>query len=149
MNAYQIYLMIELAKLANVLPIDLEYDLMWGKGGELYSEFQSSEYDNDSKSEYDCIVEFLDNKAKTMELDTKIHLDRRLEAAKKILADNGFYTDNLWHIDDVKAKFDCTDEEAMEVLDNAMRNDATREQVSLAIEICGDANGLEEKEEED
>ena len=29
--------------------------------------------------------------------------------AKKLLKDNGFYTDNLWHVDDVKRDYQCTD----------------------------------------
>lgn len=57
--------------------------------------------------------------------------------ARQLLKDKGFFVDNLWHIDDVKAKFDCTDEEAQHVLDKALGNDATMEQIWFAIEFHG------------
>lgn len=44
-----------------------------------------------------------------------------IESAKQFLKENGYYVDNLWHIDDVKIHFKCTDEEAYDVLDDVLR----------------------------
>lgn len=67
---------------------------------------------------------------------------RAIEAAKNLLRDNGYFVDNLWCVDDVKGKFDCTDEEAQGVLESALTNDATMEQIWLAIDIHGEDEGL-------
>lgn len=57
-----------------------------------------------------------------------------VEEAKKLLKDNGYYVDNLWHIDDVKQiKEGITEEEAQKVLDLALTNDATMEQIWFSI----------------
>ena len=50
---------------------------------------------------------------------------KSVEEAKAFLTENGFYTGNLWCVEDVQAKFECTDEEALDVLDGALNNDAT------------------------
>lgn len=55
--------------------------------------------------------------------------------AKELLADKGFYTDNLWCIEDVKHEFECTDEEAYSILDGALNNEATMEQIWFAINM--------------
>lgn len=67
----------------------------------------------------------------------------KIEEAKAFLKEQGFQTDNLWRVDDVKAKFNCTDEQAQHVLYRALTNDATMEQIWLAIDIVGEAEGLE------
>lgn len=72
---------------------------------------------------------------------------REIEKAKAFLKEQGFQTDNLWCVDDVKAKFNCTDEQAQHVLYRALTNDATMEQIWLAIDIIGEAEGLEPIEE--
>lgn len=57
-----------------------------------------------------------------------------IEQAKKVLRDNGYYVDNLWHIDDVKSlQEDITEQKAQEVLDLALTNEATMEQIWFSI----------------
>jgi hypothetical protein len=73
---------------------------------------------------------------------------QEIEQAKALLKSNGYQVDNLWCVEDVKHKFNCTDEEAQNVLYRALTNDATMEQIWLAIDITGEAEGLEPKEEE-
>lgn len=75
----------------------------------------------------------------------KKELAKKIEEAKALLKQNGYQTDNLWHIDDVKEKFKCTDEEAQRVLYRALTNDATMEQIWLAIDIVGEADNLKLK----
>lgn len=65
-----------------------------------------------------------------------------IEQAKALLKENGYQVDNLWTVDDVKSRFNCTDEEAHHVMYKALTNDATMEQIWLAIDIVGEIEGL-------
>lgn len=67
-----------------------------------------------------------------------------IEKAKQFLKDNGYYVDTLWHIDDVKAVFDCDDHDADEVLDLIL-SDCT--QTNEAILWAGLEQGLKEKKD--
>jgi hypothetical protein len=65
-----------------------------------------------------------------------------VEQAKQVLRDNGYYVDNLWSVEDVVSNYNCTDEEAQEVLDGALQNDATMEQIWYAINYHAEEIGL-------
>lgn len=65
-----------------------------------------------------------------------------IEQAKQVLRDNGYYVDNLWSIEDVLNNYNCTDNEAQEVLDGALQNDATMEQIWYAIDFHAEEIGL-------
>ena len=54
-----------------------------------------------------------------------------------------YQTENLWRVADVKSKFNCTDDEALEVLEQALTNDATMEQIWFAIDFHGSDNELD------
>lgn len=61
----------------------------------------------------------------------------RIKDAKKILKMYGYYTDNLWHIDDVKQNYKVNDEQAYEVLDNALQLEWTIENTfDIIDEVC-------------
>jgi hypothetical protein len=60
---------------------------------------------------------------------------------KEELSKRGFFTDNLWSVEDVKSKFVVTDDEAQEVLEKSLTNEATMEQIWLSIGIFGDMEG--------
>ena len=66
----------------------------------------------------------------------------RIDNAKAVLKAAGYFVDNLWHVEDVQAKFDCSPIEAMSVLNRALTNEATMEQIWLAIYVDGDYTGL-------
>jgi hypothetical protein len=68
-----------------------------------------------------------------------------VEQARQVLKQNGFFVDNLWHVDDVKSKFNCTDEQAQYVLEKSLTNEATMEQVWLSIGVFGEMENLKEK----
>jgi len=70
-----------------------------------------------------------------------------IEAAKQLLKENGYFTDNLWSVEDVQSKFKCTDEQAQEVLNDAFGNEATYEQIWFSIKYYGQELGLEENDE--
>ena len=56
-----------------------------------------------------------------------------IEEAKKLLRDNGYFVDNLWQTCDVTMNYDCTEEEAQEVLRGAFNNESVYEQIWNAI----------------
>lgn len=66
--------------------------------------------------------------------------------AKKILEEQGYQVEKLWNIADVKWNFNCTDEEAMDVLIRALQNEATMAQIWYAISFHAEENGLEQKD---
>lgn len=60
-----------------------------------------------------------------------------IEQAKQVLRDNGYFVDNLWHIQDV---YDVADgniqkDQAMTVLEIALTNEATTDQIWFAIKF--------------
>lgn len=71
-------------------------------------------------------------------------MTNKIEEAKAILKQAGYYVDNLWHVDDVKSRFECDEDDAQEVLDSALKNEATMEQIWYAILESGRAEGLQE-----
>jgi hypothetical protein len=71
-----------------------------------------------------------------------------VEQAKEVLRANGYFVDNLWHVDDVKLRYNCNDDEvAQDILDRALTNDATMEQVWFALDMVAQDEGLELKED--
>lgn len=63
------------------------------------------------------------------------HTQQEIDNAKAILRESGYYVENLWHVDDVKGKYKCDDDDAYEILDNAISDDATFEKIWEAIYI--------------
>lgn len=72
---------------------------------------------------------------------------KTVEEAKTFLEQKGYFTGNLWTVDDVQAKFRCTDEQAQEILDGALSNEATMEQIWFAINMYGEDANLEKLED--
>lgn len=64
------------------------------------------------------------------------------EEARELLRANGFFTDNLWHISDVKDNYKCTDEEAQSILDGALTNGWIMEQIFATIKDLAEDKGL-------
>lgn len=56
--AYNIFLMVELARVNKLIDPDLEYDKTWCEGINLYNEFEKSEFNTDNGL-YECIEEFI------------------------------------------------------------------------------------------
>ena len=67
--------------------------------------------------------------------------------AKAFLKTKGYYTENLWCLDDVMQNYHCTEEEAYLVLHKAMTNEATIEQIFLAIDDMADYLSLRKKQD--
>ena len=63
------------------------------------------------------------------------------QEAKLTLESRGYFTRNLWHIDDVKIHDEClTDDECMEVLDEVMTSPRIMEEINYAIEYTLNEN---------
>lgn len=59
------------------------------------------------------------------------------EQLRNELANRGFQTANLWHIDDVLQNYDCCPEDALYVIRIALNNDYVRECIFEIIdEVC-------------
>jgi hypothetical protein len=69
-----------------------------------------------------------------------------VEQAKQVLEANGYYVENLWSVKDVQTRFKCTDDEAQEVLDQALSSESTMEQIWFDIDYYAENEGLTRKE---
>ena len=71
----------------------------------------------------------------------------KIEEAKAILRDAGYFVDNLWMTIDVTDRYECDAETAQEILDSALTNEGIVE--SIFEVIRQEAEELELKEKED
>lgn len=63
--------------------------------------------------------------------------------ARDILTKMGYFVENLWHIDDVKMRYNCTDEQAMEVLRKVLQGEFIMQSVHEIIHVVADEMKLE------
>jgi hypothetical protein len=72
-----------------------------------------------------------------------ISREQAIANAKLVLKQAGYFVDNLWHVDDVKERYNCNDDDqAQEILESALTNGATMEQVWFAIDMVAQDEGL-------
>jgi hypothetical protein len=60
----------------------------------------------------------------------------------------GYFTENLWRVDDVADRYICTRDKAMDILRVALTNEGTMSQVHDAIKWTAEDMGLVERKEE-
>lgn len=72
-----------------------------------------------------------------------------IESAKQFLKDKGYYIDNLWSIEDVKGRYECTDEQAQEVLDDVLAGEYLMGEINVSIGITASAMDLTEIKNDD
>jgi hypothetical protein len=62
---------------------------------------------------------------------------QQIADAKKVLSDAGYFTDNLWHVNDVLFHDDCpasvSNEDARKILNNALTNEWTIGEIFYSI----------------
>lgn len=58
---------------------------------------------------------------------------QEIQAAKQLLKNNGYFVDNLWQIADIQDKFECTNEQAYDILYKALTNEETMNQIQFSI----------------
>ena len=71
--------------------------------------------------------------------------DLTTQQLKEELTRRGYYTGNLWRIDDVQGRFEATDDEAQDVLDDVLQGSWIIEQIFECIDDCATFNELKEK----
>ena len=65
----------------------------------------------------------------------------KINEAKELLKSAGYYTDNLWSVEDVMNNFSCTEEQAQKVLDKALSLESVMDEIWFAIGfIAADMN---------
>lgn len=64
-----------------------------------------------------------------------------VEQAKQVLKDNGYFVDNLWSVRDVQDMYECTEEQAQEVLDRALTNGHIVSEIFYSIQVASENLG--------
>lgn len=70
----------------------------------------------------------------------------KIEDAKEVLRNAGFFVDNLWSVNDVKDRYKCDDDTAQNILNGALTNEWISEQIFSTIKDLAEDEGLEEIE---
>ncbi len=70
-----------------------------------------------------------------------------IQKAKETLKNAGYFVDNLWCEEDVKGKYKCDSNTAQHILEQALTNEATMEQIQFSIREFASIEGLEKLEE--
>lgn len=85
----------------------------------------------DNRSLYDNIA-YLELYKQATEIEHKLYQQiisnlmeksNEVSHAKKVLGDHGYYTDNLWCLNDVQDRFECDDEQALMILDTVLQSE--------------------------
>ena len=53
--------------------------------------------------------------------------------AKKLLRDEGYFVDNLWHVNDVTSYYECSNDIAYNILNDALCNHGTVQYIFSCI----------------
>jgi hypothetical protein len=69
-----------------------------------------------------------------------------IENAKQLLRDNGYFVDNFWQTCDVTLNYECSEEEAHQVLQGAFDNPATYDQIWDSIKYEAEYMNLKKRE---
>ena len=72
----------------------------------------------------------------------------QIDNAKKYLESQGFFTANLWHTDDVCQNYNVNQDEALDLIEDAMTSEITISGIFEAIDIIAEENGYENKNED-
>ena len=70
---------------------------------------------------------------------------QEIQKAKDLLQDNGYFIANLWRNEDVTENYECEEDDAQEVLEGALTNEAVRESIWYAIDFHAEEIGLKRK----
>ena len=93
------------------------------------------------------IFEYVEKVENVQSWRLKSKVMTEIEQAKQTLKDAGYQVDNLWHINDVQNNYNCTDEEAMEVLVSVLGKGYIMETVFDLISLEANEIGLTRKEQ--
>jgi len=82
-----------------------------------------------------------------MDKETRMKRYEEIAKAKEILSKHGYYVGNLYQAEDVQSIYECTDDQAIDVLDKALDNDGTANEIWESIRYFSEDMGLKEKED--
>ena len=69
------------------------------------------------------------------------------QSARDLLKKRGFFTDNLWSVEDIRINYECTEEEAQEVLNRSLTNDHIMSEIWGSIDMFAKDSLLKRKEQ--
>jgi len=72
----------------------------------------------------------------------------KIDTAKKYLESQGYFTANLWHTDDVCQNYNVNQDQALDIIEDAMTSEITIASIFEAIDIIAEENGYENKNED-
>ena len=72
----------------------------------------------------------------------------QIDNAKKYLESQGFFTANLWHTDDVCQNYNVNQDEALDLIEDAMTSDWMISNIFETIDIIAEENGYKNKNED-
>ena len=72
----------------------------------------------------------------------------QIDNAKQYLESQGFFTANLWHTDDVCQNYNVNQDQALDIIEDAMTSEITIASIFEAIDIIAEENGYENKNED-
>ena len=72
----------------------------------------------------------------------------QIDNAKQYLESQGFFTANLWHTDDVCQNYDVNQDQALDIIEDAMTSDWMISHIFEAIDIIAEENGYKRKDED-
>lgn len=67
--------------------------------------------------------------------------------ARAVLRKQGYFVENLWSTHDVTDRYNCTAEQAQQVLEMALNNEATMERIWFAIDNACEELNIKSNEE--
>ena len=65
--------------------------------------------------------------------------------AKQVLRNEGYFVDNLWHVSDVQNNFECTDDQAQDILYWSLTRDNVIEFINEYITDIAENEDLKRK----
>lgn len=90
---------------------------------------QKNQYEMTQVASANLEIDFLRDEVKR--LKEKLN---DVATARTLLRSKGYFVENLWCVDDVIENWNCSKDVAYDVLCRAMKNEATMEQIFLAID---------------
>ena len=72
----------------------------------------------------------------------------QIDNAKQYLESQGFFTANLWHTDDVCQNYNVNQDQALDLIEDAMTSEITISGIFEAIDIIAEENGYKNKNED-
>lgn len=90
--------------------------------------------------------EDMDDESPTFPLKSQEELE--IESAKATLEKYGYFTRNLWTTDDVTERFNCTTEQALDVLESVLHNEYIVNEMNIAIDDVCEERGFERTEDD-